>query len=237
MKAIILGVNADRGLGGQLAKRFAKEGLEVIVAGRTLPSLEKIVDNIRQSGGKAVAIRTDATKEKDVQSLFAKAGEDLDLAICNVGNNTPGRIDEMSAEYFEESWRVCCFSGFLFGREAVKTFSKKQKGTVLFTGASASLRGKAGFGAFNSAKGGLRQLAQAMAKEYGPVGIHVGHVIVDGVINGQIVKDRRPDIVEKIGEDALITIENIVDGFVYMYKQNKKGWTFELDIRNSIENW
>ncbi len=237
MRAIILGVNADRGLGGQLAKRFASEGLEVFVAGRTIASLEEIVGNIKQSGGKAVAVKTDATKESDVQSLFAKAGKDLDLAICNVGNNTPGRIDGMSAEYFEESWRVCCFSGFLFGREAIKTFIKKKKGTLLFTGASASLRGKPGFGAFNSAKGGLRQLAQAMAKECGPLGIHVGHVIVDGVINGQLVKDRRPDIVEKMGEDALITIENIVDGFVYMYKQNKRGWTFELDVRNSNENW
>ena len=237
MKAIILGVNADRGLGGQLAKRFAREGLEVLVAGRTLSSLNKIVNSIKQSGGKAVAVTADATKEKDVQSLFATAGEDLDLAICNVGNNTPGRIDEMSADFFEESWRVGCFSGFLFGREAIKAFSKKQKGTLLFTGASASLRGKAGFGAFNSAKGGLRQLAQAMAKEYGPLGIHVGHIIIDGIINGQIVKNRRPDIVEKMGEDALITIENIVDGFVYMYRQDKKGWTFELDVRNSSENW
>ena len=143
----------------------------------------------------------------------------------------------MSADYFEQSWRICCFSGFLFAREAIKTFLPKNKGTILFTGASASLRGRPGFGAFNSAKGGLRQLAQAMAKEYGALGIHIGHIVVDGVINGQMVRDKRPDIIEKLGENSLVNIKNIVDGYVYMYRQSKEGWSFELDIRNSIENW
>ena len=237
MKGIILGVNAEQGLGGQLSKRFASEGLEMFIGGRTKTALDIIVKQIQENGGNARAVKVDATQEKDVQALFETAGEGVDLAICNVGNNTPGRIEEMSAQYFEESWKSCCLSGFLFGREAIKKFLPQKAGTLIFTGASASLRGKAGFGAFNSAKGALRQLAQAMAKEYGPEGIHVGHIIVDGIINGKIVRDKRPDIIEKIGEESLINIKSIVDGYVFMYKQKRHGWTFELDVRNSTETW
>lgn len=237
MKAIIIGVNADRGLGSKLAKRFAIEGMEVYVAGRTKTSLDLVVKDIEKVGGKAIAVPTDATKENEVKNLFDQVGSNLDLAICNVGNNTPGKILEMSTDYFEQSWRACCLSGFIFGREALKRFVPERKGTILFTGASASLRGKAGFAAFNSSKGALRQLAQAMAKEYGPVGIHVGHIVVDGVINGEIVKKKRPDIIEKLGEDSMINIEGIVEGFVFMYRQPRHAWSFELDVRTYKESW
>ena len=143
----------------------------------------------------------------------------------------------MEANYFENSWRVSCFGGFLFSREAVRRMLPNKRGTVLFTGASASLRGRANFGAFNSAKAGLRTLAQAMAKEYGPKGIHVGHVIIDGAIAGDKIMRRLPELAKKLGEDGMIKIEGIVDGYVYLYNQLPQAWTFELDLRTSIEKW
>jgi len=235
--AIVLGVGPERGLGAQLAKRFADEGLRVLVAGRTREKLDAIADWIRSGGGRAEAVVTDATDEGDVQGLFERAGDDLDLAIYNAGNNTPGRIIDMDAAYFEQSWRVCCFGGFLFGREAVRRMQPKGQGTLLFTGASASLRGRAYFGAFNSSKAALRQLAQAMAKEYGPAGVHVGHVVVDGAIGGDKVIGTFPEYARKLGDDGMISIEGIVDGFAYLYHQPKRAWSFEIDVRTSVETW
>jgi NAD(P)-dependent dehydrogenase (short-subunit alcohol dehydrogenase family) len=199
--AIVIGVGPDRGLGAQLCKRFAADGLRVIVAGRTKSAVEAIANDIVSSGKEAIPLVADATKEADIVTLFDRAGADLDLAIYNAGNNTPGKVVEMDAQYFEQSWRVCCFGGFLFGREAIRRMRPKARGTLLFTGASASLRGRAGYGAFNSSKAGLRALAQAMAKEYAGDGIHVGHVVVDGAIGGEKIFRRFPDAVSR--EDAL----------------------------------
>ena len=143
----------------------------------------------------------------------------------------------MDADFFANSWRVC-FGGFLFGREAVRQFIAGQHGgTLLFTGASASLRGRANFGAFNSSKGALRNLAQAMAKEYAQDGVHVGHVVVDGPIAGEKIKRGLPEYAERLGEDGMINIGGIVDGFAYMYRQPPQAWTFELDVRTSKEKW
>ncbi len=235
--AIIMGVGPDRGLGAQLCHRFASDGLHVLVAGRTREKLEAVAERIRETGGSAESAVADATDEADVKQLFEQAGDELDLAIYNAGNNTPGRIIDMEAEYFESSWRVCCYGGFLFGREALRRMQPRGAGTILYTGASASLRGRAFFGAFNSSKAALRQLAQAMAKEYGPEGIHVGHVVVDGAIGGDKVMNAFPDYADKLGEDGMISIEGIVDGFAYLYHQPKRAWSFELDVRTSVETW
>jgi NAD(P)-dependent dehydrogenase (short-subunit alcohol dehydrogenase family) len=233
--AIVIGVGPDQGLGAQLCKRFAAEGLNVLVAGRTRAALDAVVADIVATGGRAVSVVADATSEADIVALFDQAGSDLELAIYNAGNNTPGKIIDMEAGYFEQSWRVVCFGGFLFGREAVRRMVPKGAGTLLFTGASASLRGRSGFGAFNSSKAGLRTLAQAMAKEYGSDGIHVGHVVVDGAIGGEKIRKRFPDAASR--EDRLISIEGIVDGFVFLHKQPHRAWSFELDVRTSHENW
>jgi len=157
-KAIVIGVGPVQGLGGELCKRFAEEGLHVFVAGRTEAKLKAVVAEIEVAGGRATPVVADATDEAQVAGLFDTVGQaagDLTAAIYNAGDNTPGRIDEMEADYFEESWRVCCFGGFLFGREAVRAMRGKG-GALLFTSASASLRGRANFGAFNSSKGALR---------------------------------------------------------------------------------
>ena len=143
----------------------------------------------------------------------------------------------MDAAYFENSWKSCCFGGFIFGHEAIRYMVPNSKGTILFTGASASLRGRPNFGAFNSAKAGLRTLAQAMAKEYGPQGIHVGHVVVDGAIAGEKIMNRIPNFEEKIDQGQLINLEGIVDDYVFLYKQSAQSWTFELDLRTSKEKW
>jgi len=233
--AIVIGVGPNRGLGAQLCKRFAADGLKVIVAGRTQSALETVAEDIRRTGGQAVPVVADATRERDIAELFDSAGNDLDLAIYNAGNNTPGKIVDMDASYFEQSWRVVCFGGFLFGREAIRRMLPNKAGTLLFTGASASLRGRPGYGAFNSAKAGVRVLAQAIAKEYAADGIHVGHVIVDGAIAGDKIFQRFPEAVSR--EESLIDIKAIVDAFAFLYSQPSRGWSFEVDVRTSREKW
>jgi NAD(P)-dependent dehydrogenase (short-subunit alcohol dehydrogenase family) len=233
--AIVIGVGPDQGLGAQLCKRFAAEDLNVLVAGRTQSALDAVVADIIAAGGRATAVVADATNEADIVALFDKAGSGLELAIYNAGNNTPGRIIDMEAGYFEQSWRVVCFGGFLYGREAVRRMVPNGFGTLLFTGASASLRGRSGYGAFNSSKAGLRALAQAMAKEYASDGIHVGHVVVDGAIGGEKIRSRFPEIAGR--EERLLSIDGIVETFVFLHKQPRRAWSFELDVRTSNESW
>ncbi len=235
--AIVIGVGPLNGLGAQLCLRFANKGMHVLVAGRTRDSLDTVVGAVTAAGGSAQAVVADATSEPDINALFEQAGDDLDLAIYNAGNNTPGRIVDMDADFFEQSWRVCCYGGFLFGRAAVKRFLSRAGGTLLFTGASASLRGRANFGAFNSSKGALRNLAQAMAKEYGADGVHVGHVVVDGPIGGDKIISNFPEYAERLGEDGMISIDGIVDGYEFLYAQPRRAWTFEIDVRTSQEKW
>ncbi len=236
--AIIMGVGPEQGLGAQLCRRFAGLGLHVFVAGRTRGKLDDVVSLIEAEGNKATAWVADATAETEVKKLFDAASQagPLSVAIYNAGNNTPGKIVDMEAAYFERSWKICCFGGFLFAREAIKQM-QASGGTLLFTGASASLRGRPGFGAFNSSKAALRTLAQALAKEYGPENIHVGHVIVDGAINGEKIKTRWPTYAEKLGDEGMISIDGIVDAYEFLYRQPNTAWTFEVDLRTSIENW
>lgn len=236
-KAVIIGVGPDRGLGAQLCTRFAGEDFHVFVVGRTQASVDAVAAGIVDSGGQGTAVVADATSEEQIIALFDQIGDGLELAIYNAGNNTPGQLIDMDADYFENSWRVICFGAFLFAREALRHMVPAGRGSILFTGASASLRGRAGFGAFNSAKAALRNMAQAMAKEYGQDGIHVGHVVVDGGILGEKIMSRRPDIVDRVGEDGLISIEGIVDAFVYLHSQPRSAWSFEVDVRTSKENW
>ena len=236
--AIIIGVGPVHGLGAQLCKRFAALGLHVIVAGRTQAKLDEVVSLIESEGNRASACVADATNEAEVNGLFEQASGvgPLSVAIYNAGNNTPGKIIDMEASYFEKSWKICCFGGFLFARAALKQM-QGSGGTLLFTGASASMRGRANFGAFNSSKAALRVLAQALAKEYGPEKIHVGHVVVDGAINGEKIRTRWPDRAEKLGDEGMISIDGIVDAYEYLYKQPETAWTFEVDLRTSIETW
>ena len=237
-KALVIGVGPLNGLGGQLCRKIANNNFEVFVAGRTRSSLDNVVNTILNDGNKAIPIVVDATDENQIKNMIKEIGSGLDFAVYNVGNSRPGKIVEMDANYFRESWESGCFGGFLFAKEVIKKFlSEKTAGTLIFTGASASLRGKSNFGAFNSAKGALRNLAQALAKEYAENSIHVSHVIVDGGLAGERIKQRLSDFEERVKEGKLINIENVTEAYMFLYNQSKDAWTFELDVRTSQENW
>ncbi len=237
-KALVIGVGPLNGLGGQLCRKIANNNFEVFVAGRTRSSLDNVVNTILNDGNRAIPIVVDATDENQIKNMIKEIGSGLDFAVYNVGNSRPGKIVEMDANYFRESWESICFGGFLFAKEVIKKFLiEKTAGTLIFTGASASLRGKSNFGAFNSAKGALRNLAQALAKEYAENSIHISHVIVDGGLAGERIKQRLSDFEERVKEGKLINIENVTDAYMFLYNQSKDAWTFELDVRTSQENW
>lgn len=235
--AIVIGVGAERGLGATLCRRFAQTGLHVFVGGRTPEKVERVADSIRAAGGHATAVRADATSEQSVIELFEKAEATgpVDVAVYNAGNNMPGDLLTMEAEYFERCWRVGCFGGFLFGREAARTMLPRNRGTLIFTGASASMRGKPFFSAFTAAKGGLRNFAQSMAREFAPQGIHVGHVVVDGGIAGDRIEKGMPEFAEAKGAGGLVDLDGIAAIYEMLYQQPKAAWSFEIDVRTHQE--
>ena len=236
-KAVVLGVGAEKGLGAAASRRFAREGYDVLVAGRTAAKVEKVVDTIRKHGGSATPMTVDGTKEAEVIALWDKAmaadadGNPADLAVFNMGNNAAVDIREMTAQHFEDSWRVGCFAGFLFGREAVRRLAPLGRGTVIFTGASGSLRGRPRFAAFNATKGGLRLFVQSLAREFGPQGLHIAHSIIDGGIEGERLLSRMPDRKDKAGADGLLNIEAIADSYWHLHTQHRSAWTHEIDLR------
>lgn len=241
--AIIVGVGAEEGLGAALSRRFAIEGYHVFVAGRTREKIEKVVATIKGTGGSAQAIATDATNAAEVASLFEVAfapdsGFDApDLVVSNAGNNRNIPFLELTAEGFEDYWRVGCLSGFLVGQEAAKRLAPLGHGTVIFTGASGSLRGKAGFAHFAAAKAGLRMVSQSMAREFGPLGIHVAHVVIDGGIKGDRLRDAQPARFAAQEEDGLLDIDAIAETYWHIHCQPRSAWTQEIDLRPFNENY
>jgi NAD(P)-dependent dehydrogenase (short-subunit alcohol dehydrogenase family) len=237
-KAIVVGVGPEAGLGGALCKRFAREGMHVFIAGRSPEKLASLLQAIEQQGGRATTVPTDTTLEVDVQSLFARAEEApgaLELVVYNAGNAAMGELHDMETSYFENVWRVGCLGGFLVGREAVRRMLPRGRGSVIFTGATASLRGRANTTAFASAKAGLRSLAQSMARGYGPKGIHVAHVVVDGGIAGDKIIQGIPQFAQAMGEDGLVGLEGLADVYWHLHKQPRTAWTHELDVRTHKE--
>ena len=232
--AIVVGVGAIEGLGARLCERFAREGLHVLAAGRTLARLEELAAKIGAAGGQVTSAPTDATREAEVLRLFesadALAPGRLEIVAFNAGNNRMQDLLGMDAAFFEDTWRVACFGGFLVGREAARRMVAQARGTILFTGASASLRGKPPFAAFASAKAGLRSLAQAMAREFGPKGVHVAHVVIDGGIGGERLR-RFAEFVRAKGEDGLLDLDAIADTYWMLHAQHRTAWTHELDLR------
>lgn len=229
--AIVVGVGAEEGLGAALCKRFAREGLHVYIAGRSGDRIEAVARTIRDAGGAATGVATDTTNEADVVRLFGAAAGQLDLVVYNAGNNQWGELLEMEASFFENVWRVGCFGGFLVGREAARRMVPQGNGTILFTGASASLRGKPPFTAFAAAKAGLRSLSQSLARDLGPKGIHVGHIVIDGGIKGERILSRFPQFAEMKGEDGMLEIDAIADAYWCLHQQHRTAWTQELDLR------
>ncbi len=237
--ALVVGVGASQGLGAAAARRFAREGLQVFVAGRTPAKLDRVAREIRDGGGKAEMLIGDASLEADAARFVqaAEAAGPLALVLHNAGSNRRDSILELRREDFEQLWRDHCLGGFLVGREAAKVMVPRGRGTILFTGASGSLRGKAMFAAFAAAKAGLRAVSQSMARELGPKGIHVGHVVIDGGINGQRLLSRMPDRAAKAGDDGLLDIDAIAETYWQMHRQHRSAWTMEQDLRPWIENF
>jgi NAD(P)-dependent dehydrogenase (short-subunit alcohol dehydrogenase family) len=235
--AVVVGVGAERGLGAALCRRFAAAGHHVFVGGRTAAKLDTVVKQIEAAGGSAEAVPMDATSEADVIALLDRAmapgagRSPADLIVYNAGNNRKTDFRELTAETFEEFWRIGCFGGFLLGREAARRLVPLGRGTVVFTGASASMRGKPGFAHFSAAKAGLRMIAQSMAREYGPAGIHVAHVVIDGGIDGERLRKGAPQMVQQRGEDGLLGIEAIAEVYWQIHSQPRSAWTLEVDLR------
>jgi NAD(P)-dependent dehydrogenase (short-subunit alcohol dehydrogenase family) len=234
---MVVGVGAEHGLGAAVARRFAAGGHHVYVAGRTLDKVAHVARTIQSSGGSAEPVVMDTTREADVITLFDRAmapsdgNAPADVVVFNAGNNQKVDFRELSAEQFEDFWRVGCFAGFLVGREAARRLVPLGRGTVIFTGASGSLRGKPGFAQFAAAKAGLRMIAQSMAREYGPLGIHVAHVVIDGGIHGERLLTGRPQILEQRGEDGLLDINGIAENYWHLHRQPRSAWAQEIDLR------
>ena len=238
--AVVIGVGSEEGLGATLAKYFAKKGLHVFVAGRSADKLELIVEKITQQNSTATAIVTDATVEQDMEQLFAivdKESYPLALAVYNAGKNIPLPLLETDRETFINLWQQNCLGGFLFGRQAIATMKKRQQGTIIFTGATASLRGKPPFTAFGVAKAGLRALAQGMAREFSPEGIHIAHVIIDGVIDGERSRTKFPNFVAQKGKEGLLQLYAIAETYWAIHQQHSSAWTHELDLRPFKESF
>jgi NAD(P)-dependent dehydrogenase (short-subunit alcohol dehydrogenase family) len=232
--AVIIGVGPEQGLGAALAKYFAAKGLHVYIAGRSENKLQRVAETIKQLGGSVTAVVADATVEGDVAHLFSMAEADkysVDIAAYNVDSNIPSPLLETETETFTTLWRQNCLGAFFFGKEAVKAMNDRQKGTVFFTGATASLRAKPPFTAFASAKAALRALAQGMAREFSPQGIHVVHTIIDGVINGERARNQFPDYVKSKGKDGLLELDAIAETYWAIHQQHPSSWTHELDLR------
>jgi NAD(P)-dependent dehydrogenase (short-subunit alcohol dehydrogenase family) len=242
--AIVFGAGAPRGIGAAVARRFAREGYHVIVTGRTLAKIEQVVSQINTSGkGSAEALQVDATDEAQVIAAFDRAmspgpgRESAEVVVSNTGNNAVIDFTELSATQFENFWRVGCYAGFLVGREAARRLLPLGRGTVIFTGASGSLRGKPGFAHFAAAKAGLRMISQSMAREYGPKGLHVAHVIVDGGVLGDRLQNVFPHMVERLGDEGLLSIDAIAENYWTLHRQARSAWTQELDLRPYKEVW
>lgn len=232
--AIVIGVGAEAGVGGALCRRFASEGLHVLVGGRTPAKIEAVADSLRRQGGHATAVQVDATKGSDIAGIFdaaEQAGGVPELVVYNAGNNRFSGLLEMSDAFFEEVWRVCCFGGFLTGREAAKRMVPAGGGSLLYTGATASLRARPPFTAFASAKGALRAVAHGIAREFGPQGLHVGHVVIDGVVEGDRVNEAMPVIKQRLGAEGMLQVDDIAAAFWMLHEQPKSAWTLELDLR------
>lgn len=235
--AIIAGVGAERGVGGAVARRFAAEGFHVLVAGHTPTKIATVAAAIVAAGGSAEAVPTDVTDEAQVAALFDRAATVPDVVVFNAGNNRRIAFRDIDAVLFEDFWRVGCFAGFLVGREAARRLAPAGRGTIIFTGASGSLRGKAGFAAFSAAKAGLRAVAQSLAREFGAAGLHVAHVVIDGGIKGDRLVLGMPEFVAAVGEDGLLEVDAIAEAYWQLHRQHRSAWTHELDLRPFKEVW
>ena len=242
LKPSCLIVGAGDGVGSAIARAFAREGLAVCITRRprNLESLEAVAASIRNEGGEAHAFGVDARNEAEMIALVDRIEAEigpLQVVVFNIGANVRFPVVETTAQVYSKVWEMAALAGFFTGREAARVMTPRGQGTILFTGATASTRGGAGFSAFAGAKAALRQLAQSLAREMGPKGIHVAHVVVDGMIDGTFARSIAPDIQTLLDEDAILKPDEIARNYVWLHNQQRSAWTFELDLRPWKENW
>ncbi len=230
---LILGVGASRGLGAASARVFASAGHPVVIAGRSPEKLRAAADSIAELGGSVRVEVGDVTSAADIARFVASAEAIAPLAVAvqNAGGNRPSPFLKVTPEVFEEHWRAHAFAGFLLGQAVLPNMLRRGSGTIIFTGATGSLRGSANFSPFAAAKAALRMIAQSLAREFGPQGIHVAHVIVDGVIDGARVLARDPTIRERFGADGMLNPDEIAAVYLMLHRQHRSAWTHELDVR------
>jgi NAD(P)-dependent dehydrogenase (short-subunit alcohol dehydrogenase family) len=238
--ALIIG--AGDATGGAVARAFAAEGYTACVNRRTrnADALETLAQSIRDTGHQAKAFPGDARIEDDMIAMVDAIEGDIgpiDVAVFNIGANVRFGVRETTAQVYRKVWEMACFAGFLMGREVAKHMVPRGTGTIIFTGATASLRGGTGFSAFAGAKAALRMLAQSMARELGPQGIHVAHSIIDGGIDTDFIRSMRPDFDEQKASDGVLSPDAIAAQYVMLHKQHRNAWTHELDLRPWKENW
>lgn len=238
--AVIIG--AGDATGGAIARAFAAEGLTACVNRRTrnADQLEALAQSIRNDGYSARAFPADARDEAAMVQLFDQVEAEVgpvEVAVFNIGANVNFPITETTVRVYTKVWEMACLGGFLMGREAAKRMTPRGRGTIIFTGATASLRGGSGFSAFSGAKAALRMLAQAMSRELGPQGIHVAHTVIDGAIDTDFIKGRHPDFDNAKAQDLILNPAAIAANYVMLHQQPKSAWTHELDLRPWGEKW
>ncbi|MDB6001499.1 MAG: glucose 1-dehydrogenase [Rhizobacter sp.] len=237
---VALVIGAGDSTGGAIARRFAAGGLTACVTRRSADKLEPLIQQIQAAGGRAHGFGSDARKEEEVIALVERIEREIgpiEVLVFNIGANVPSSIlDETARKYFKV-WEMACFGGFLNGREVAKRMAARKRGTIIFTGATASLRGSAHFAAFAGAKHALRALAQSMARELGPMGIHVAHVVVDGAIDTEFIRSNFPERYATKADDGILDPHHIAENYWHLHRQPRDAWTFELDLRPWNERW
>ena len=237
---VALVVGAGDATGGAIARRFAREGYLTCVTRRHADQLEPLVRQIEEAGGEARAFGSDARKEEQVVELVETIEREIgpiEVAVFNVGGNIQFSILEFTARKYYKVWEMGCFGGFLMGREVAKRMVPRGRGTILFTGATASMRGSSGFAGFAGAKFALRALSQSMARELGPLGIHVAHVVIDGAIDTQWTREMFADLVASRPADGILSPDDIAGNYWMLHRQPRSAWTQELDLRPWDEPW
>ena len=236
--AVIIG--AGDALGGAIARRFAREGYAAVIVRRQADQLEPLARAIRDAGGEAHPFGLDARQEDAMVGLFDKVEAQIapiEVCVFNIGANVRFPIAETTARVYFKVWEMAAFAGFLAGREAAKRMTPRGRGTILFTGATASVRGREGFAAFAGAKHAVRALAQSMARELGPKGVHVAHTIIDGAIDTAWIAENFPERYAMKAQDGILDPEHIADAFWMVHAQPRDAWTHELDLRPWMEAW
>jgi NAD(P)-dependent dehydrogenase (short-subunit alcohol dehydrogenase family) len=237
---VVLVIGAGDATGGEIAKRFAREGYIACVTRRHADKLQPLVEEIRAGGGQAHGFGSDARKEDEVAELVETIERDIgpiEAFVFNIGANVPCSILEETPRKYFKIWEMTCFAGFLTAQAVARRMVQRERGTILFTGATAGTRGAAGFAAFAGAKHGLRALAQSMARELGPRNIHVAHVVVDGAIDTAFIRDSFPERYALKDQDGILDPAHIADSYWFVHAQPRDAWTFELDLRPWMERW